>query len=208
MKYLFIVAYSICSFTVNSQNQISVLADWGIKHNKLNPYRQSSIGLLYRYKQNTIGLKYDIIDIRFRDFTFKQLYYITGGTASYYRHFNKKRLSGFYGGASVSYTQFSTSWGNKIRYNELDTGRYMECYGWVYERYRYRQLSVTPVLGYEYYPVKQLSLFTEIGCGILSSRITGPRSGYYYAPSTTPRYIAYVNMEFKLGIKTVIWRKS
>lgn len=208
MKHLLFVVFIICYLNVYSQNQLSGLADWGIKRNGLSPYKQSSVGVIYRNKQNTFGLKYDIIDMKFRNFTVKQLYYIIGGTASYYRHFNTNKLSGFYGGVSVSYTQFSTSWGSKIKYNEIDPGVYMECVGPIYERYKYKQLSIIPTLGYEYYPIKSVSIFSEIGYGILSSIFTGPKSGYYYKPSTIPRYISYGNIDFKLGIKTVIWRKT
>lgn len=208
MKHLILIVFSICCLNVYSQNQVSLLADWGFKSNKYRPYNQSSIGVLYRYKQNTFGLKYDIIDIKFRDFTVKQLYYIIGGTASYYRHFNSNKLSGFYGGASVSYAQFSISYGAMRRYNEPAHQVMWDLYfGGECKKHTLKQLSVIPTIGFECYPIKRLSLFAEIGYGALfSNRICTDYTYGYEEPLNSN--FALGNLDFKLGIKTVIWRKT
>jgi hypothetical protein len=210
MKHLLLLVFTICCLSVNSQNQVSLLADWGLKRNELSPYKQSSISVLYRYKQNTFGLKYDIIDIKFRNFTVKQLYYVISGTASYYRHFNSNKLSGFYGGASVSYAQFSISEGEKRRYNDpAIPSRWGGNFGPVCEKFTLKQLSIIPTIGYECYPIKRLSLFAEIGYGLLlSNRICTDCAYGYEAEAPTKLNFAIGNLNFKLGIKTVIWRKT
>ena len=146
--------------------------------------------------------------MKFRNFTVKQLYYIIGGTASYYRHFNNNKLSGFYGGASVSYAQFSTSYGDMRRYNEPASqvmwGGY---FGPVCEKYTFKNFSLLPTIGYECYPIKRLSLFAEIGYGVLfaNSKCTECTYGYDKPLVSTK---AVQNFNFNIGIKTVIWRKT
>lgn len=194
---------------IYGQNQFSFSAGWGANKNNLSSHNQASLGIQYRKNQNTIGVSYNIIDFHFRYFQLNKLYYLVGGATSYYRHLNKKRLSGIYLGTSVSYTQFSEFFGQREKYNESYSGVVIEnlCDEPACCIRRYKQININPVFGYEYYPLTRISVFSEVGYGILLTNIVSTK----WFDGRKPTAISnetFGNFIIKVGLKTVIWRSD
>lgn len=80
-------------------------------------------------------------------------------------------------------------------------------YGPDSELHQFRQIKVVPTFGYEYYPLTWLSIFAELGCGILF--VNNFKTEWQKADKPTNNsYDIYGNLNLKFGLKTVIWHKD
>lgn len=209
MKRLLYILFSVCLTNVYGQRQVSLLADLGIQKNNLTPYFQTSVGILYRAKQNTFGITIDNVGITYNHYQKTGFYHIIGGTAFFSRHLNKKKLSGIYIGTYISYTQFAKIYDRNIRYNEPPPTVYFDIapVGPYYELHQFQQFKIVPTFGYEYYPLTRLSIFTELGYGILYAKTV--KTDWQNTSRPTSNSIdIYGNLNLKLGIKTVLWRSN
>lgn len=205
MKKLFYIIFTVYLTNIYGQRQVSLLADWSINKNKLTSYSQSSFGIFYRTKQNSFGTSINSINGLKRT----GFYHIIGGTALLFRHLNKKTLSGIYIGTYFSYMQYSEIYRRKMKYNETPPFVIIEfpIYGPDSELHQFRQIKVVPTFGYEYYPLTWLSIFAELGCGILF--VNNFKTEWQKADKPTNNsYDIYGNLNLKFGLKTVIWHKD
>ena len=207
MKKLFCILLCLSLINVYGQKQVSLRTDLSINRNQLTPYFQASVGVLYRTKQNSVGIAIDNIGITFQRFSGHGLTDIFGGTVLFLRHLNTKTLSGPYVGVSISYTQFAEIYGQKIKYNEtppvvMFNGPCVGC-----SLHQFKQLKAVPTFGYEYFPITRLSIFTEVGYGILFVKTVTTEWQNSDKPTTSLNGF-YQNVNLRFGFKTVIWRNN
>lgn len=206
-KLLCLIVYA-CLSSVYAQKQVSLIADTEYSKNKFISYPQTAFGVLYRQKQNTYGIAVDNIGTNLKTIFKTNFYHIVGGTAFYYRHLNKHKLSGAYIGASISYTQFTTRYGRKVRYNEIIYTPMWNCFVEPEPNFQNRQLKAIPVLGYEYYICNRFSIFAEAGYGLLYLKTK--TTSYDLTDEKKISYSdnIYGNFNFKIGIKSVLYHRS
>ena len=209
MKKLLLLLACVCVSGMYAQKQISLIADVEYSKNKFISYPQTAFGVLYRQKQNTYGITAENIGTTFNTVFKKSFYHIIGGTAFYYRHLNKHKLSGTYAGFSVSYTQFATRYGSKAPYNETIYGSPIKgCFMVPESNLQHRQLKAIPVIGYEYYPCNRFSIYAEAGYGLLYLKTKATSSWLTDEEKITFAEDIYGNFNFKIGIKSVLYHRS
>lgn len=208
MKKLILLLICICISKAYAQKQVAVIGNVEYNKNKFLSYPQTAFGVLYRQKQNTYGLTIDNIGTDFNTVFKTGFYHIVGATGFYYRHLNKHKLSGTYVGASISYTPFTYAYEIKFSNKEI----YRETPGnWcgtdIPPPVQYQRLKANPVLGYEYYPCKRFSIYTEAGYGLLVLK-TKTTIYMFDKKITTDSDDIYGNFNFKIGIKSVLYYRA
>lgn len=208
MKKLILLLICICISKAHAQKQVAVIGNVEYNKNKFLSYPQTTFGALYRQKQNTYGLTIGNIGTDLNTIFKTGFYHIVEATGFYYRHLNKHKLSGAYVGASISYTQFASAYGKMNRYNDPPYAPMWEwCNTSPIPTYQYRQLKTIPVLGYEYYPCKRFSIYTEAGYGLLYLK-TKTATAMFDKEITTNTEDIYGNFNFKIGIKSVLYYRA
>jgi hypothetical protein len=192
-----------------AQKQVAIIGNFEYSKNKFLSYPQTAFGVLYRQKQNTYGLSIDNIGTDFNTIFKTGFYHIVGARGFYYRHFNKHKLSGAYAGALITYTPFKYAYGIKFRYNEEPLNPFPSwCGTGIPPPVQYQQLKAIPVFGYEYYPCKRFSVYTEAGYGIMYLRAKTTTRDFDFNIVTKYATEMYENFNFKIGIKSVLYYRA
>ncbi|MES2141160.1 MAG: hypothetical protein V4511_15745 [Bacteroidota bacterium] len=208
MKKLTLLLICICISQAYAQKQIAIIGNVEYSKNKFQSHPQAAFGAVYRQKQNTYGLSIGNIGTDLNTIFKTGFYHIVEAKGFYYRHLNKHKLSGAYVGALISYTQFTTRNGIKFRYNEEPPKTPGDwCGTGIPSPVQYQQLKAIPVLGYEYYPCKRFSIFTEAGYGLLYLK-TKTTTAMFDKEITTDTEDIYGNFNFKIGIKSVLYYRA